>query len=134
MFNYLKDNLSQMKFHFVFPDDTHNNAPFTLKTDTGASKHFVKEVHKKYLDATIKLQNGSRAMLPNKQNITASHQGKLPLKFGLSDKAIKALIYPKITNESLLSIGQLCDDGCLAIFSKKHLHVFTDLELILKGY
>jgi hypothetical protein len=43
------------------------------------------------------------------------------------------LVYPSITNESLLSIGQLCDDNCIALFTKQALHIFKNDNLIMKG-
>ena len=75
------------------------------------------------MDKLQRLTNGLLAMSPNKDTITASHEGSLPITKLLSDKAKEALIYSKLTNESLLSIGQLCDDDSLAIFSIRYLHI-----------
>ena len=36
-------------------------------------------------------------------------------------------------NASLLSIGQLCNNECIALFDKRHLRVFKHRILILKG-
>ena len=38
-----------------------------------------------------------------------------------------------MTNESLISIGQLCDDDCIAIFSKNDLNIFKNNKLVLQG-
>ena len=72
-------------------------------------------------------------MLPNKETITATHKGSLPMFANLSKNETDAFVYPKLTNESLLSIGQLCDDGCLAIFSERHLHVLKNKKVIIEG-
>ena len=40
---------------------------------------------------------------------------------------------PKLTNSSLLSIGQLRDDNCAAFFRKHDLHVFKNNKLVLNG-
>ena len=40
---------------------------------------------------------------------------------------------PHITNTSLLSIGQLCNDDCIALFHKKFLHIYKNNKLILRG-
>ena len=37
-------------------------------------------------------------------------------------------------NESLLSIGQLCDEGCVAVFDNKKLHFFKNGEMILSDF
>ena len=44
-------------------------------------------------------------MLPNKATIEATNKGTLPLGKHLFDRASEALVYPKLTHESLLSIG-----------------------------
>ena len=62
-------------------------------------------------------------MLPNQNTITATHKGNMIMNEQLSQTATQAFVYPKLTNESLLSIGQLCDDNCLAIFSKRNIYV-----------
>ena len=51
----------------------------------------------------------------------------------MSSKAKNALVYPKISNESLLSIGQLCDDGCVAVFTNESVLISKDNKLILEG-
>ena len=38
-----------------------------------------------------------------------------------------------MTNESLSLIGQLCDDDCIAIFSKNDLDIFKNKQLVLQG-
>ena len=66
----------------------------------------------------VTLLFGSQAVLPNNERIQASEQGDLNLHPKIN---LKALVYPKLNNESLLSIGQLCDKGRIAVFSKKSL-------------
>ena len=115
--NYLTNKLCQANSLFVPSDNISNkNTLFKLKADTGASKHFIKNEHKTFLAQIQKLFDGPRAMLPNKNTIKATHKGNLILHNQLSQSSRQAFVYPKLTNESLLSIGQLCDDNCLAIF------------------
>ena len=52
----------------------------------------------------------------------------------LTESASQVQILPQLKNSSLVSIGQLCDDNCVAIFDKKLLHIFKNNDLILKGY
>ena len=126
MCNYLKNNLCHTNSLFVPSDNIKKTIMFMLKADTGASKHFVKDKHKKYLSQLQQQFNGPKAMLPNKATIAATHKGSLPMGKKFSTTAREAFVYPKLTNESLLSIGQLCDDDCLAIFSKRYLHVLKN--------
>ena len=78
-----------------------------LKADSGASHHFTTTQHKNNLKNLTSITNGPSAILPNKTTIKPSHSGYLPLPTSISNKATTSLAYPDMTNESLLSIGQL---------------------------
>ena len=102
-----------------------------MKAETGASRTFLKQGDITKLVKIKKLIDGPIATLPNSANIKVTHKGLLPLHNTLSDQAKDALVYPEITNESLLSIGQICNDNCLTLFSKKNIHIFKEDRLIL---
>ena len=72
-------------------------------------------------------------MLPDSTSIQATHSGQLPLHPSLSAKAKTAHVLAGITNASLISIGQLCDDNCIAVLDKRKLNVFKNNECILQG-
>ena len=101
-----------------------------METDSGATPTYLKKEHAKFLQNLQILQNGPKAVLPNNTTIAASAQGDLPLHPCLTPKA---LIYPHLKSESLLSIGQLCDDGCTSVFDKEKLNIYKQKKLILKG-
>ena len=105
----------------------------TLKADSGASKHFLKQI-----DAHILANRhhgvGTSVLLPNKEELHTTSAGTLPLSSVLPQKATLAHVLPGMSNSSLLSIGQLCDADCWALFNKKYLHVFHNARLILTGY
>ena len=105
-----------------------------LKADTGASKHFASNRYRDFLQNLKPTYDSFPAILPNNSRITSSHVGNLPLSKEISPQGSSTLVYPKITNESLLSIGQLFDDDCLAFFSKKHVLITKNDKLIFKGY
>ena len=71
-------------------------------------------------------------MLPDNITLQASHQGQLNIK-SLSTKATKTLVFPHLQRKSLLSIGQFCNDDCTAIFTKMHVHILKNNEIILRG-
>ena len=100
-----------------------------MKADTGASNHFTKPDHESFLKNLSKLKGGPVAYLPDTTRITASKAGQLSLSRRLSDKSQRALVYPELKNESLLSIGQLCDDNCTAIFKRKHMKIYKDEDI-----
>ena len=45
----------------------------------------------------------------------------------------KVYVFPHLTNESLISVGQLCDDGCIVFFTQNHFYVTKNDQLIIKG-
>jgi len=114
----------------AFIDQSSKNTPI-LKADTGSTGTYLKKEHKHSLKKRITLDNGPCAKLPNGEKIQASEQGLLPFD---SSVKLPSLVFPDLNSESLLSIGQLCDHNCAAIFDKHFLHVFKDDKRILTGY
>ena len=47
--------------------------------------------------------------------------------------AQKAHIFPGIKRSSLISIGQLCDDGCTAVLNNKEIGIYKNNTIILRG-
>ena len=62
----------------------------------------------------------------------STHQAELDLPM-LPNAARTAHIFPKLASGSLLSIGQLCDAGCTALFEKRKLYIFHKGKIILQG-
>ena len=60
-------------------------------------------------------------MLPDSSHVQATQSGLLPLHHSLSATAKTAHVLDGMTNSSLISIGQLCDDDCVAILDKQRL-------------
>ena len=106
---------------------------FNAKLDSGASKHFFKSTHLKYLNNIQKLSNGPIAHLPNNTTVQATHKATINLHANLSRPASEVLIFPHLTNESLLSIGQLCDDNCIIIFTKTNFFVTKNGRFLFQG-
>ena len=104
-----------------------------LKADTGASKNYIKpnEIH--ILSNTENTNNGPRVNLPDGSTINTIGTGILPLNALLSKIAQTGNVLKGLTNSSLLSIGQLCDDNCIAIFSKFRLRIYKNGKLLLTG-
>ena len=55
--------------------------------------------------------------LPDETSLQAKIKGFLPLHPSLINEAKTGHVIKKLTNVSLISIGQLCDDGCVAVFN-----------------
>jgi len=90
--------------------------PVIAKADSGASVHYFKPegaatvlVHN--VTAT---PNGPSVYLPNGTILRAQRKGQLLLSEHLSSKAQTTQILEGIAESSLISLGQLCDDNCVA--------------------
>jgi len=98
--------------------------------DSGATAHFllpnVTISNKRKADRPLNIT------LPDGEVIQSTHVGNLNLP-GLGDSATLAHVVPGLAHSSLLSIKQLCDNGCHVIFTKKDCKVYRKAELMLVG-
>ena len=76
---------------------------------------------------------GPSVVLPNNELISSTQKGQIPLSSLLSKKAQTASILPKLESSSLVSLGQICDDGCTILLDKKQLTAFKQEEIVLQG-
>ena len=75
----------------------------------------------------------TQVFLPNGKDIGITKSGQLPLTQNLTNDAKRAYILPNLAHTSLLSVGQLCDDNCWAIFHKTHMFIIKNNQIILQG-
>ena len=57
----------------------------------------------------------------------------LPLSKKLTEKARVAYSFNNLKSGSLISIGQLCDDNCISIFTKHDVQIIRCNEIIIRG-
>eukprot|EP00804_Cyclotella_cryptica_P024589 CCRYP_001603-RA/>CCRYP_001603-RA protein AED:0.24 eAED:0.18 QI:0/0/0/1/1/1/2/0/837 len=112
-----------------------NSINITLGTDeaiadSGATAHF--------LLPSVTISNKRKAThplnitLPDGEVIQSTHEGNLNLP-GLGDAATLAHVVPGLAHSSLLSIKQLCDNGCHVLFTKQDCKDYRKAELMLVG-
>ena len=102
------------------------------KGDSAASHHYWREEDKKVLD-NIESYSGPSVLLPNNSTIAVTSKGQLALSSTLSSRAKNAMILPGLKSASLISIGQLCDDGCNVLLNDKKLYALKNKEIIIEG-
>ena len=81
-----------------------------------------------------KLLDPQDIYLLNNTSLTPTHTCVINIHSSLTDKAQEARIIPGLSNSSLFSIGQACDEGWYANFSEKHLHIIRDGKLVITGH
>ena len=109
------------------------NTAIILKADTGASGNYIRLKDAIILKNKKLTKTGPKVRLPNNSVITSTTEGYLPFN-NLPKNATQAHIFPDIKSASLLSIGQLCDSNCTAIFTKTDLTVLNEAhDPVLNG-
>jgi hypothetical protein len=114
--------------------DPPNSSVILAKADSGASSHYFKPSDRTVLSALRSTPFGPTVMLPDSTNMQATHSGQLPLHSSLVPATAKtAHILDGMTNSSLISIGQLCDDDCVEVLDKQKVQVFKRDACVLSG-
>ena len=65
--------------------------------------------------------------------MTSKLSGLLPLSPLLSDVAQRAFVLDDLRTGTLVSLAQICDDDCTAIFSKKDVKIVKNQKIIITG-
>ena len=92
------------------------------KGDSRATNHYFSIQDANALLHVNPDPNGPIVTLPNKACIRATHQGHLPFGQHLNPQATKTSLFPNLHN-NLISVGQLCNDGCTVTFTKSTMTV-----------
>ena len=103
--------------------------PLTVE-DTGYTSHFFTP-NARLINVHLVIQSLPVTM-PNGAIIYSSHVDELDLP-NLPLAARIAHVFPDLASNSLLSIGQLCDAGCTAPFTKDTVKIEFDSDTVLMG-
>ena len=93
----------------------------------GCTSHFLSPLTP--CDQLTAVSNSILAGLPNGAKLQATHSALLPTGCPLpplSLRACQANVFPAMTKKSLISIGQLCNDGYDATFTADHVPLTKD--------
>ena len=116
----------------------------TIVADTGAPGHFFEgngitnDAIGQYINVHLPLtdiqptQRGIEVMLPNAARMKSTHTVMLNMD-NLPPEARRVHIFPHLVSSSLLSIGQLCNAGCTALFDKQKIYIFHNGKIIMQG-
>ena len=128
------NNLSNQQVTPYLPTihTTKNKTYVIAKADSGASHNYWRDEDKVILK-NITLVNGPTVTLPNNLTLKSVEEGVIPLSPLLSNQATKASIIPGLTSSSLISLGQIADDGCTILLNKKKLFAIKDKDIVMQG-
>ena len=89
-----------------------------LKSDTGATRNYIRGQDTIILNNPVPTNTGLRVRLLDSSVIQPTLSGNLPLQM-LPSTATQAHACPNFKSASLLSIRQLCNSNCSALFKKR---------------
>ena len=137
--NLILPKVSKSFSSIVVPPKTYREAliptqtPIVLKVDTGATGHYIKPCDMTILHKLLPTNSGPAVRLPNNEIMQAKLEDHLPLPT-LPPTSTKARVFKELQSASLLSVGQLYDSDCVAVFTKNDLKIFDDEKrIILRG-
>ena len=90
-------------------------------------------IHIPYLSHTQHIHDGPTVLSASGTPMRSKLQGTLPLSPSLSTKAQSAFVLDDLQTGTLISLAQLCDDNCIAIFNKFEVRILKQDEIIITG-
>ena len=134
LINHIKSIPPVASYHFNSDKNFLSTINVLAKLDSGATKHFLTKNDGNKLEIIKNLQSAQNVLLPDNLIVQLTKDGILPLNNSLRETTCEALIFPNITNSSLIFVGQLCDDKCLVLFTKNNFFVMKQNKIIHHGY
>ena len=109
------------------------SAAGTIILDSGATGTFVSSADALQLQRAVPIFNGPTVLSASGDVMTPTHSGILPLSSLLSNKAQSAFVLDDLKTGTLVSLSQLCDDDCIAIFSRFKVQILKQDKIIITG-
>ena len=102
-----------------------------MKVDSGATLHFYDSYKSALLSTPNSAMNPSiDVLIPNGSIMKSIYTSKLPIP-QLPLAATRAHGFQHLASGSLLSVGQLCDHDCSAIFDKDQVHIYKSAQVAI---
>ena len=102
-----------------------------MKVDSGATSHFYDSYKSALLSKPTSATNPAiDVIIPNGSIMKSISTSKLPIP-QLPPNATRAHGFQHLASGSLLSVGQLCDHNCSAIFDKAKVHIFKSDQVTI---
>ena len=99
-----------------------------IKVDSGASAHFHEINHHLPHQSTSSTNPSVNVIVPNGQIMTSNTTTNLPIP-QLPPSATISHGFKNLASGSLLSVGQICDHDCIAVFNDKEVHMYKTPDI-----
>jgi hypothetical protein len=112
------------------PTHTSSNTSTSVIADTGSTAHFFQDYpisNRRITTTPLAIRN------PNGSIMYSSHEGEIDIP-NLPPAARTVHIVPDLKSHSLLSIGQLCDAGCVVEFTATTVIIQHNDIVVLQGH
>jgi hypothetical protein len=111
---------------------SHTKTPLVI-LDSGATTTVVASSDVPQLRQLHTISNGPNVLSASGDVMTSTLHGTLPLSPLLSDTAQSAFVLDQLCTGTLVSLSQLCDDDCIAIFTKFNVKIVKKDVVIITG-
>jgi hypothetical protein len=110
-----------------------NAANHAAIADAGATGHCLDAAAAPHCINITPTNEGPFVQVANGQSIETTKQATVPLAKESSSTAKVGHIFDGLKSGSLLSIGQLCDNDCVALFTKCDVKTYKQGQIIIVG-
>ena len=114
--------------------DPQQHATTIAKADSGASNNYWRNEDMSVLNNVKDTRDGPTVQLPNNETVITTRTENIPLESSLRDHSKNSHIFDGLHIASFISLGQLCDNDCVAILDKNEIIILKGKTLILKGH
>ena len=124
--------MSSFDSDLTLPSVDNPPSPHVL-LDSGATGTFVSGSDAIHLHHPTPTSTGPTVLSASGDIMPSSLHGVLPLSARLSTKAQSAFVLDGLRTGTLVSLAQLCDDDCIAMFTKYDVQVLKNDTVIITG-
>jgi hypothetical protein len=101
-----------------------------FKGDISATAHFHQMTDQLHHQPISDSNPAVHVIVPNGNVMTSTGTMNLPLSH-LKAATTKSHAFPKLASGSLLSVGQICDNACTAIFNSTSVHMYGNQDVTI---
>ena len=101
--------------------------------DSGTTGNFVTPTDATHLQNPVPIDDGPVVLSASGNPMASTVKGTIPLSPHLTVQAQEAFELDELKTGTLISLSKLCDDDCLAIFSKYDVKIVKNDNVIITG-